>query len=169
MKEFVKEFLAWAIPCMEHPEVYSEEIIKYKEKVWPKIYKECYAARETGELELGVLKAWYKAFPCVKRLFERGASWPMKDYMFSYHNELVKKISIVDEKILPCIALVGRVLEAGENVLVDVLGKKKHYHSKIACKPGYFVGLHLGEVVEILSKEQFEKYNGLIAQYGDLV
>lgn len=168
-KKAKMEFLLWAIPCMENPEIYSDEKREYKKKVWPKIKEKSYNALKTGEISEGELKYWYVAYPHVIEFFKKGIKSPMKEYLFTKHNELVVKISKIDNKILPCLALVGIVKETNSKTIVDVLGKSKICTSKIKCNVGDYVGIHINTVVEKLEKESFLKYKGLLEKYKQYI
>lgn len=167
--EYVKEFLSWSIPCLTHPEIYDELKQDYIRKVWPKIKDEAYKNLNDGVFSEGVFKAWYKAYPIWKKLLETSSS-PMKDYMFSSHNEAVIQIYQYNKGILPCLALVGRVVNTiDDNLVADILGKNKELINTCKARRGDYVGVHIGEAVEVLKEEDFNKYNELIKKYYEYV
>ena len=168
--EKVKEFLAWSIPCLTSNEVYSEEKQDYINKIWPLIGNDALKGLRTGVVREEVLKAWYKAYPYVKELDRKGFEHPMKEYMFNKHNFLVMNIYKIDKKILPCLALVGKVIKKKDNkILVDVLGKKKELVNRCNASIDDYVGVHIGNAVEIISMEEFKKYNELIRKYNEFI
>lgn len=159
----MKEFLQWAIPCMTHAEIYGEEKKRIIKNVWPIIKEKVYDGLRTGRINERILKYWYRAYPLFKENVEKNVKNPMKEYMFNEHNDLVIRILKIDEKIRPCLALVGKVVRTNEdNVFVNILGREKRLINSCNAEKHDFVGVHIGEAVEVLENEDFNKYQLLM-------
>ncbi len=170
-KKCVKEFLAWAIPCIKYYDFYTGSKREQIKQKWLEVGNETEKALETGVINDEVLKkGWCMAYPRVLKLIEKSVKNPMKEYMFNTHNELVIKWCSVREDANFCLALVGRVIKNYNNkLLVNILGKEKEVINNCKARKGDCVGIHYWEAVETLSREEFNKYSELIKEYHEYI
>jgi len=163
--EYIREFLCWAIPCFTHPKIYSRERKEYIRTVWPKIKRKVL----NGKINEKILKFWYSAYPFFKRNVERGMKNPMKEYMFKEHNEFVAMEFKRRKKISKCLAMVGVVISGKNYLIVDVLGKRKRVKNSCNAKRGDYVGIHIGEAVEIIDRKEYVRYLKLLKKYSNII